>query len=32
MSTRSQRLIVGMAREAVHASTLIEKLRGELAR
>jgi transposase len=27
-----KRLIVGMAREAVHASTLIEKLRGELAR
>ncbi len=27
-----KRLIVGLAREAVHASTLIEKLRGELAR
>ena len=25
-------MIVGMAREAVHANTLIEKLRGELAR
>ncbi|AIQ93170.1 Putative transposase [Methylobacterium oryzae CBMB20] len=25
-------MIVGMARDAVHANTLIEKLRGELAR
>ncbi|WP_236012851.1 IS66 family transposase zinc-finger binding domain-containing protein, partial [Methylobacterium ajmalii] len=27
-----KRLVVGLTREAVHASTLIEKLRGELAR
>ena len=27
-----KRMIVGMARDAVHANTLIEKLRGELAR
>lgn len=27
-----KRMIVGMARDAVHANALIEKLRGELAR